>query len=364
MADLNPSTVTSTPLPPPVDRNTPFAYRVADIVRLVISTVLALLGLVILNSVLAGMSPHFADVINARNILLQVGIVGVVAVGMTFLILNRDIDLSVGSMAVLAGVVAAKTLNDGGTVGAAVSAAITLGLVGGFAQGLVITVLGIPSYIVTLGGLTLFSGVALLTTGGTPAIIRNPDYMNLIGLTSQGMPGVFTTFLVIAVAAQIVQVILYLIVRRMQRASLAAALSADTPNPSTNWTPILVRGIGRLAAFTLMGVLAALGGVYVSARLSIAQPGIGNDWALLTIAAIAIGGVSVFSGKGWFVSTIIGMLIVVTLQNGAILLNVPTYGQTIYIVTAFAGVVVFNRLLEMLLNWIARRSPGLNRPLF
>jgi ribose/xylose/arabinose/galactoside ABC-type transport system permease subunit len=355
---------TSAPKAAP-DQPAQFVYCVGDIIRLVIMIVLALLSLIALAGFLAASNSSFVSSNNTGNILLQVGVYGLLAIGMTFVILNRSIDLSVGAMAVLAGITAATTYNSGGNVGAAVIAAIAVGLIGGFLQGLLITVLSIPSYIVTLGGAALFSSLALQLSNGKMTVIRGNDYLGIARGTPGELPALFVIFLLAAVVAQVIQIALYVVTRRVQQLGNPSAPRSTEPlKPSQKWTPIIVGAIGRIAAFTLMGALAALSGYFLTARLAAAQPIGGSDWVLISAAAVLIGGTSVSSGKGCFIGTVIGLIFVYVLLNGANMTNLSVMLQGALVATALGIAVVLNRQFELGLAWLANSVPVLKKPIF
>jgi ABC-type xylose transport system permease subunit len=179
------------------------------------------------------------------------------------------------------------------------------------------------------------------------------------------LPTLFVIFLLAAFVAQVIQVVLYIVMRRVQQLGpLNASRSADPLKPSGNWTQIIVAALGKIAAFTLMGALAALSGFLLTARVAVAYPVSGSDWALVSAAAVLIGGASAFSGKGCFIGTFIGLMIIVVLQNGAILMNASPTVQGALIAIALGIAVVLNRLIELGFTWLASTVPALNKPIF
>ncbi len=305
---------------------------------------LFLLALVIVFAIL---EPRFLHPLNLFNILRQVSIAGLVAIGMTFVILTAGIDLSVGSLMALAGLVGAYVakggLADRFAVGSSVdagnpallamAAAIVIGMIGGAIQGTAITRLRVPPFVVTLGGLTAFRGAALLFSGGGPISGFAPDYtwwgQGKIG----SVPVPVIIFLGFAVIAHIVLKYSRFGVHVFATGGNAAA--ADLNGVPTRRIIFL--------AYVIIGFFCGLAGFLLSARLNSAEAVAGLGLELTVIAAVVIGGTSLFGGIGSVFGTIVGACLIGVLTNGLVLLNVSSFVQQIVIGVILVSAVAFDQ---------------------
>ncbi len=293
------------------------------------------LFLLLLILVFALLEPRFLHPLNVLNVLRQVSISGLIAIGMTFVILTAGIDLSVGSLLALAGLVCAY-VSKGGTgdrfaLGAAETvgspvfvaalAAIAVGLVGGALQGLAITRLRVPPFVVTLGGLTAFRGAALLFSGGGPISGFEPDFtwwgQGRIG----SVPVPVIIFFVAAIAAHLV--LRYTPYGKHVYATGGNARAAQLNGVNTGWIMISV--------YMISGFFCGLAAFLLSARLNSAEAVAGSGLELTVIASVVIGGTSLFGGIGSIFGTVIGALLIGVLTNGLVLLNVSSFIQQILI---------------------------------
>lgn len=293
------------------------------------------LFLVALIALFALLEPRFLHPLNLMNILRQVSISGLVAVGMTFVILTAGIDLSVGSLVALTGLVAAYVakggLDDRFALGAnvdagnpvilAVLAAIAVGMVCGALQGLAITRLRVPPFVVTLGGLTAFRGLALLLSGGGPISGFEMGYVWWGQGRIYGIPVPVLIFVAAAVIAHLV-----LTQSAFGRYVYAAGGNADAAE--RNGIP--VKRV-TLAVYVIVGFFCGLASFLLSARLNSAEAVAGLQLELDVIAAVVIGGTSLFGGAGSIPGTIVGVLLIGVLRNGLVLLNVSSFVQQIVI---------------------------------
>lgn len=303
------------------------------------------LFLLLLIAVFTALEPRFAHPLNVFNILRQVSISGLVAIGMTFVILTKGIDLSVGSLLALSGLVGAYVakggLDDrfalGGATTAAnplilvVLAALAAGMLGGAVQGLAITRLKVPPFVVTLGGLTAFRGAALLFSGGGPISGFSADYawwgQGRIGM----VPVPVVIFLVAALLAHFV--LTYTVFGKHVYATGGNERAADLNGVPTRRVVFIT--------YVISGFACGLAGFLLSARLNSAEAVAGTGLELTVIAAVVIGGTSLFGGVGSIVGTVIGALLLGVLTNGLVLLNVSSFIQQIVIgVTLVAAVTL------------------------
>jgi len=295
----------------------------------------AVLFLVLLVATFALLEPRFLHPLNIFNVLRQVSISGLIAIGMTFVILTAGIDLSVGSLMAFAGLVCAYVYKGGladrfATGGAAdtgnplflaVLAAIAVGVIGGAIHGLAITRLKVPPFVVTLGGLTAWRGAALLFSGGGPISGFDAEY-NWWG---QGRIGDVPIPVIIFVLAAIVA---WLVLRYTAFGKHIYATGGNRRAASLNGIPT-ERVI--LTAYIISGFMCGVAAFLLSARLNSAEAVAGLQLELTVIAAVVIGGTSLFGGVGSIFGTIIGALLIGVLTNGLVLLNVSSFVQQILI---------------------------------
>jgi inositol transport system permease protein len=306
-----------------------------------------LIFLVVLMAGFAIMEPNFLTPLNLFNVMRQVSIVGLLAVGMTFVILTAGIDLSVGSLLALCGLAAAAVAKGGFqerfSVGAgaeaagygwelAILAAIAVGLAGGLLQGLAITRLKVPPFVVTLGGMSAFRGAALLFAGGGPISGFTPDYT----WWGQGRIGPVPVPVIIFVAFAI----LAHIVLRYTRYGRQVYAIGGNPE-AARLSGLNVRRV-TLSVYVIMGFFAGLGAFVLSARLNSAEAVAGVGVELTVIASVVIGGTSLFGGIGTIFGTVIGTVLIGVLLNGLVLMNVSSYIQQIIIGIIIVLAVAFD----------------------
>jgi len=277
--------------------------------------------LILLWIVLTFTAPHFLSVANIGNLSVQFSIIGVLAIGTTPLIICKEIDLSIGAAEGFCAVIAALlTVNIGVPWLAAVICGVCAGVVVGGFNGWMVTRIGVPSFVVTLGTLGIISGAALVATGGQ-SIYGLPDGYQWIG---QGD--------VFIVRAPILFCLGFLFVMRfiMKHTTVGLGFYAVGGNErAASLVGISTIRI-RLIAFMVSGAASGLGGIISSARLNSANPTLGTFDLLDAIAAVVIGGTSLSGGEGTIVGTASGALLIVTIRNGLTLLGVdPFYQQTI-----------------------------------
>ncbi len=279
-----------------------------------------LTSFVLLCIALSLLSDRFLTVSNAVNVLRQITVNGIIAVGMTYVILIGDIDLSVGSVLALTSVVTADLLQKGVPVPAALGIGIGLGMALGAVNGWVTVRFQVPSFITTLGMLTAARGMALTYTQGRP-ITGLPDGFRFLGrgdLLGIPMP-ILLAALVFAGA--------WVVLRRTRHGEYIYAMGNN---------PVAARLVGihtggyRVLVFTLSGGLSALAGLILTARLDSAQPTAGVAFELDAIAAVVLGGTRFAGGVGGLGGTLLGALIIGVLDNGINLLNIsPLYEQIV-----------------------------------
>jgi ribose transport system permease protein len=278
----------------------------------------SLVVLIVLMAVMAVLSPHFLSVSNFLNILLATSTIGVLAIAATFVIGSGGLDLSLGSVMGLSGVVGAfvaVTLGLPSLLG--VAACIATGALAGYVNGLVVTRALVPAFIVTLGMLGIARGLALVITNGQ-VIYGLPSALLFLG---QGRPfGIPVPVIFLVVTAIVAHCVLAY--SRFGRHTLALGDSETAARAAGIRVERMRRGL-----YTLSGALAGLAGMLYMARVNAGDPTSGQNYELTAITAAIIGGTNLFGGRGSILGTMIGALIMGVLQNGLNLMAVQSYYQ-------------------------------------
>lgn len=281
-------------------------------------TILLFLVMLVLTAILA---PEFYNLQNIINVARQASITGVVAVGMTFVILTSGIDLSVGAILAVVGVTFASMLKQGMPVSAAILIALLIGIFGGMINGIGATFLGVQPFIMTLATMAVGNGVALLLTKGTPIDFRaDSALIELLGNGKiAGIPGPILLFVIIAAVAGIV--LRYLPFGRFVYGIGGSLEAARLSGVRT--TRIL------LIVYAISGLCAAIAGLMTTARLYVGHPTAGSFIMLDSIAAVVIGGTSLMGGRGSVAGTVAGVLLLAMVANLLNLLGVSPFNQQI-----------------------------------
>ncbi|MBV8586193.1 MAG: ABC transporter permease [Verrucomicrobia bacterium] len=268
----------------------------------------------------AGFAPHFTDESNITNILTQVTINLIMAVGMTFVILIGGIDLSVGSVLALAAMVSGLVLKSESlplpvAITLSVLTSMAVGVACGLANGLVVSIWNVPSFIVTLGMLNVARGAALEVTNAR-TLFEFPNEFNAFGTaTVLGLPAIFVVALALVIVGWIV----------LTRTVFGRMIYAIGNNEEA------VRLSGhntffyKVAVFAISGLTVGIGASIYMARLTIASPILGSGFELNAIAAVIIGGTSLNGGRGSLVGTFLGACLIGVLADGLILMGVGDF---------------------------------------
>lgn len=293
-----------------------------------------LLAFVAMALVLSLLSDRFLTVPNLLNVLRQISVNALLAFGMTVVIIGAGIDLSVGSLLAFAGAVMAGAAVAGFDPALAILIGLGVGLLLGAFNGFFVAYGRIAAFIVTLAGLTIFRGMTLVYTGGRP-ISGLPEAFYVIGNTS---------FLAIPVPVWIMIGFLLLTHFILRFTALGRAIYAVGGNEeAARLSGIPVRQV-QLFTFAYSGFAAALAALVLTGRLNSAQPTAGAGYELDAIAAVVVGGTSLFGGRGHVWGTLLGALIIGVLNNGMNLLNVSSFYQQI----VKGGVILAALLVERL----------------
>lgn len=282
-------------------------------------TLLGLLGALVLLVVIFGIvNPLFIAPRNLVDILRQMSNIAIIAIGMTWVIISGEIDLSVGSLVAAASAIFGHlTIRLGLPLFLGLLAALALGVINGLFIGVLRNRFRVPSFITTLGLLSIWRGVAYLITDGFP-ISPFPDSFAFWGSGRiLGIPiAVYIMVLLFAVGIYLLNF------TRLGR--FVYATGSNSQAALLSGVPI--RRI-RTVALVITGMMAALVSVLVSSRLMASTPVIGQTWELDVIAAVIIGGCSLSGGRGSLINTFIGAALIAALRNGMVMLGVPPYVQ-------------------------------------
>lgn len=282
----------------------------------------ALTGLILLGLFFSIASPHFLSPYNLLTIALQTSIIAIVAIGQTYVIIKAGIDLSVGSIVAISGVVVADLVTSGIPVWLSVVLGVGVGAVCGLINGLIISYGKIPPFIATLGMMGMARGAALVITDGMP-ITGLPESFALIG--NSKLFGVIP-FPVVILA--VIAVIMSVVLSKTPFGRNIYAIGSNEEAAYLSGIPVRKTKIG---VYVVSGLMSGIAGVILTSRLVSAQPTAGNLYELDAIAAVVIGGASLMGGVGTISGTIIGAFIMGVLRNGLNLLNVSPFWQQIII---------------------------------
>jgi len=282
-----------------------------------------LIGLILLCAFLSFATDSFFSFRNFLNIADQITVLGIMAVGMTFVILIGGIDLSVGSILALSMMVLGYlNVTAGYPMGVAIGGALIASAIAGAISGLLITEFKVPPFIATLAMMSIARGLANMITNGSQ-IIGFPTWFNLGAIIRH------FGFLTVTVAVLItVFVVAALFLRFRQE---GRALYAIGGNPEVARLAGINVRLTTVMVYMVCALLSGLAGILLAARLDSVQPSSGVAYELDAIAAVVIGGTSLSGGTGGIVGTIIGVLIIGVLRNGLNLLSVSPFLQAVVI---------------------------------
>ncbi len=292
----------------------------------------ALLGLIALVVVLSFIAPNFLTGRNMLNIVDQITVLGILALGATAVIITGGIDLSVGAVLGLSTMVLGWLSHQGGwPMWASMIAAVAVGAAAGALNGIGVTVAKLPPFIATLAMLSIARGLANLITDGQQ-IVGYPEWFFL--LSSDRLAGFLSVTTLLLIALYVLGG-LFLRYRASGRALYAIGGGAEV----ARLAGIKVKRV-TASVYVAAGALAGVGGIVLATRLDSSQPTAGTGYELDVIAAVVIGGASLTGGVGRVTGTIIGVLLIGVLRNGLNLLGVSPFIQQIVIGTVIAVAVM------------------------
>jgi len=278
-----------------------------------------LLGFVFLVIVFSMINPNFFSLDNILNMLRQSSIIGIIAMGMTFVIISGNFDISVGGICALSGAVALQLMTLDVPMVLAILCAVIVCTGVGFLNGVSVAKLGMPSLIATMAMMTVLSGAVRLVTGGYPVYTADESY-KAIASSSVGPIGIPIVYFVVCIA------IAQFVLRKTKYGSSIYAVGG-------NEEASRLSGIGvdrrKISVFVINGFAAGLAGIVLSSRVATATMTAGDGYELDAIAAVVIGGTSVSGGEGSAVRTVVGVLLMVIIGNILTMMRVDTFWQKV-----------------------------------
>lgn len=310
--------------------------------RLIIQEYGIFLAFLLLVVVLSVSNPYFLTTGNISNVLLQTSINGVLAIGMTFVILTRGIDLSVGSVAALAGIVAASLATTSATAGVtgapypaiiAIIVGLAVGSACGATIGAIVSRFSVPAFVATLGMLSAARGMTLIYGGGKPVPALTPDFRWIGTAKIMGIPLPVIILAVVFIASWWI----------LTRTRFGRYVYAVGGNPHAAKTSGINVTRVRFVVYIISGALAGLAGMMLAARTGSALPQAGIAYELDAIAAVVIGGTSLAGGVGRVTGTLIGALIIGVMNNGLDLMGIESYYQQVLKGALIVGAVMLDQ---------------------
>ncbi len=280
-----------------------------------------LVALIVLCLIATLLSDRFLSPININNVLMQGAVMTVIAIGMTFVIIGGGFDLSVGSVVALSGIAASWVMLETNIL-FGVGAGIAVGAVVGLLNGFIVTRVGVNPFIATLGTMVLLRGMAFVVTDGQP----------ISG--DEGLPEFFTDFAVerflnVPYLVWLPVVIIIVFTWLLHYTAYGVRVFASGGNAEAAYLAgVSVKRI-KTSTYVWCGTLAGIGGVMLASRLQSGQPTAGGFYELTSIAAVVLGGASLYGGEGKLYKSVIGVFIMIVLANALNLANVPSHWQQV-----------------------------------
>jgi len=292
------------------------ALRISEIVPSG-SLGLRVLPLVAVAGLLTVLSDDFLTTNNLTNVIRQSSVTGIVAIGMTVVILTAGLDLAVGSVLAFSSVAAAMFIHDGMPVPLAILAALSVGIVAGIVVGIAIAKGRVPPFVATLAMLSIARGLALTVTDGR-SITGMPDSFRWIGTGSVGPIDVPVLIAGLVLAST------WFVLNRTTFGRYVYAIGSNREAAKFAAVPI---DRVLITVYAISGLLAAVAGLILTARLGSAQPTAEAGLEFEAIAAVVIGGTSLAGGKGGLGGTVVGVLLLGLIRNGLNLLDISSFYQ-------------------------------------
>lgn len=311
-----------------------------------VGILIVLLVLLILMSTFA---PNFNRVDNLLNIARSISVNAILAAGMTFVILTSGIDLSVGSIVAVSGVISVVAAMAGIPAPLAILAGVGVGALCGLLNGVLTAYLALAPFIVTLGTMTFLRGMAYTITEGQPIVSSSLSFRELGNGYLAGIPVPVIIMLVVYLLAWFI----------LERTRFGRHIYAVGGNARPRAAGVRVKRV-LAAVYMIAGVCAGLAGIIFAARVISAQPTAGTGYELDAIAAVVLGGTSLAGGRGRIIGTLIGSIILGVLSTGLILLSVPFFTQLLIkgiVIILAVAIDGLKQHPELFTFWRKKRSP-------
>lgn len=299
-----------------------------------IQRLLPFLTLIALFITLSIASPNFLTATNLSSVVRQTAVINIMALGMTLIIVSGGIDLSVGSILAMGGLLGTMAMEHKLSIPTGMAIGIAVGMLCGLANGAMITSLRINPFIVTLGTMGIYRGLALIISNGLP-VHEIPQRFSYLGEgTLLGVPFVLWILLLCAVLMHVI----------LEHTRLGRYAFAIGSNPDAAFYAGVPVAFHTISVYGIAGLLTGLAGMIEASRLMTGQPTGGQGYELQAIAAVVIGGGSLRGGEGSVLGTLIGAFIMGLLSNGSDLLGTNPYWQQVIIGSVIILAVAFDEL--------------------
>ncbi|QOZ27988.1 ABC transporter permease [Bradyrhizobium sp. CCBAU 51753] len=302
----------------------------AALLRRIPGVTFILVGMIVLFAV---GNPRFLSAVNLTNIGLQASLLLMLALPMTLIILTAGLDLSVGALLGLCGVVIAALLVAGWSLPAAVAAAMLVGLVAGAVNGFLVGYLGLPAFVVTLGTMGLCEGLSLVITNGDPIGGFTPALEAFYRSTLLGLP---TPVLVAAILYGLLSLLLY-------RTRFGNYVFAIGGNKDALHLAGINANLVHMGVYLLCSLTVALSALLLLGRTNSAHPSVAVGMEFEAIAAVVLGGTSFEKGQGWLFGTVLGVLAISVLRNGLNVLSVEPSLQVVCVGLLLIAALLIDR---------------------
>lgn len=281
------------------------------------------------------MSEYFLSLGNITNILVQTSTIGLIALGMTYVMINGNIDLSVGAILGLAASLAVGLQDHGLTI--AIIAALASGMLLGAINGLIVWKTGVNAFIVTLGAMLGIRGLIFLYTGEQSFYSMNFAFADFGASTIGPIP-------VLAIIFLLCTLVMHLVLTRTGHGRNTFAVGG---NPEASIDAGIRLGRHMMINFIIVGFFAALAGVLLASQMGAATPNLGRDYELWTITAVVLGGTKLTGGYGSIVGTLGGVLAIGILRNGMNLMQVPAFYVLVVLGVILISVLIIDKKLNV-----------------
>lgn len=278
---------------------------------------------------------HFADVGNFTNILIQTSTIGLIALGMTFVMINGNIDLSVGAVVALAASLAVGLQDDLGII-PSVLAGLSVGVLLGFLNGMIVWKTGVDAFIVTLGAMIGVRGIVFVYTEENSFFATDFAYSDFGMSSVAGIPTLAIIFLMFTL-------LMHLLLTQTVHGRNTYAVGGNREAAQNAGIRV---GWHMVINFMIVGFFAALAGITLSTQMGASTPNLGRDYELWTITAVVLGGTKLAGGSGSIIGTLGGVLAIGVLRNGMNLMQVPSF----YVMVIMGAILITVLFIDKQVN--------------